>query len=406
MIILPKVRGFICTTAHPDGCAKNVKHQIDYVKKNIVKPEKLKPTKVLVIGASTGYGLASRIVSSFGYGFPTIGVFWERNAIAEKTTSSAGWYNSAAFEREAGNSGLYAKSINGDAFSLEVKERTIELIKQDWQTVDLIIYSVAAPRRVINGAIYNSVLKPVGEAYKNKTVDINTGKVSEIEILPATQEELEATIKVMGGEDLRLWVDLLHSNNLLANDCKIIAYSYIGPEITYPVYRNGTIGLAKEHLEKTVKQLDEFLITNYHGRAFVSVNKALVTQASAAIPVVPLYISLLYKVMKSRNIHEGCIEQITRLFNKYLYYSNNGANCLLLDNLGRIRIDELEMREDVQQEVLKLWEIVNTENLATISDLFGYKEEFYKLFGFNFTDVNYEQDYSINVPIPSVIEYV
>lgn len=375
MIVLPKVRGFICTTAHPDGCAHNVKQQIDYVQKTMTKPKNLKPTKVLIIGASTGYGLASRIVAGFGYNFPTIGVFFERNALGEKNTGSAGWYNSAAFEIEARKAGLYAKSINGDAFSLDIKKNVIELIKQDWQTVDLIIYSVASPRRVSNGNVYYSVLKPVDNIYKNKTIDINTGKISEVEILPATTEELTATVKVMGGEDLKLWIDLLHSNNVLANGCKVIAYSYIGPELTYPIYRNGTIGYAKEDLEKTILQLNNFLITNYNGNALISVNKALVTQASAAIPVVPLYISLLYKVMKNKNLHEGCIEQITRLFVDYLF---NCEGNLSLDLSGRIRIDELEMRKDVQEEVLHLWQIVTNENVSVIADILGYKEDFFK----------------------------
>lgn len=404
MIVLPKIRGFICTTAHPNGCAKNVQYQIDYVKKNVIKPKDLKPRKVLIIGASTGYGLASRIVASFGYDFPTIGVFFERNSLAEKTTASAGWYNSAAFEQEAVNANLYAKSINGDAFSVEVKDQVIDLIKQDWGKVDLIIYSLASPRRIVDGVTYNSVLKPVNSMYKNKTVDINTGKISEIEISPATSEELNATVKVMGGEDLQLWVDMLHKKDALSKGCDVIAYSYVGPELTYPIYRSGTIGHAKEHLEATVEKIDKFLMENYNGRACISVNKALVTQASAAIPVVPLYIALLYKVMKSKNIHEGCVEQITRLFVDYLY--GNNIKSLLLDNLGRIRIDNLEMREDVQEEVNRLWGIVNTENVTSISDIRGYKDEFNKLFGFNVNDVNYDQESNINIDIPSMVEYV
>jgi len=400
MIIVPKVRGFICTTAHPSGCAANVKQQIKYVQNKVPKLDK--QLRVLVIGASTGYGLASRIVAGIAIHAQTIGVFFERSALSEKT-GSAGWYNSAAFEQEAKDAGLYAKSINGDAFSIEIKQQTIDLIKKDWGGVDLIIYSLASPRRVDpSGTVYNSVLKPIGQTYKNKTVDINTGKVSVVEIAPATTEEINATVKVMGGEDLKLWIDSLHDSKVLANNCKVVAYSYIGPSMTYPIYRNGTIGRAKEDLEKTTKEIDEFLIKHYNGRAFISVNKALVTQASAAIPVVPLYISLLYKVMKNKNIHEGCIEQIGRLFTEHLY-NNNGIN--LLDELGRIRVDDLEMRSDVQEEILKLWDIIDTENLEKISDLAGYREEFYKLFGFNVADVDYSKDYNINVPIPSVVEY-
>ncbi len=399
MVIAPKVRGFICTTAHPAGCAANVKQQISYVKNKVNKIDKM--LRVLVIGASTGYGLASRIVASFAGNAKTIGVFFERNALTTKT-GSAGWYNSVAFEQEAHAAGIYAKSINGDAFSVEIKQQTIDLIKKDWGGVDLLVYSLASPRRVDSaGNVYNSVLKPVDKNYNNKTVDINTGKISNIEISAASAAEIAATVKVMGGEDLQDWVDCLHNAKLLANNCKVVAYSYIGPAMTYQIYRNGTIGHAKEHLEQTIKKIDKFLITHYNGRAFVSVNKALVTQASAAIPVVPLYISLLYKVMKDKNIHEGCIEQIYRLFTDHLY--NNSE--ILLDQHGRIRIDDLEMRADVQAAVEQLWHTINTENLATVADLAGYQEEFYKLFGFNFAHIDYSIDYNIDIQIPSIVEY-
>ena len=402
MIIAPKVRGFICTTAHPNGCAANVEQQITYVQ-NKTHALTNKFNRVLVIGASTSYGLASRIVAGFAAKAKTIGVFFERSALATKT-GSAGWYNSAAFEQKAQAVGLYAKSINGDAFSNDIKQQTLDLIKKDWNNkVDLIIYSIASPRRTDpnSNKVYNSVLKPIGQPYKDRTIDITTGKIINVEFPPASEEEIEATIKVMGGEDLKLWVDCLHNAKALTDNCKIVTYSYIGPSMTYPIYRNGTIGRAKEHLEQTIKEINNFLISQYNGQAFVSVNKALVTQASSAIPVVPLYISLLYKVMKNKNIHEGCIEQISRLFIDHLY--NN--NTLLLDPAGRIRIDDLEMRPDVQEEISKLWNTITTENIEHISDLPGYREDFYKLFGFNMPNVDYSKDYNIDIQIPSLVEY-
>lgn len=407
MIITPKIRGFICTTAHPEGCAANVEQQINYVKnKNSTLNNPYQINRVLIIGASTGYGLASRIVTSFTYKAKTIGVFFERSALPEKT-GSAGWYNSAAFEKYAHAEGLYAKSINGDAFSFTIKDQVIDLVKKDWANqgkIDLIVYSIASPRRIdpYSNLVYNSVLKPINQSYKDRTIDINTGKVSNVEISTATNEEIEATIKVMGGEDLQLWVDYLHNAQLLSENCKVISYSYIGPKMTYPIYRNGTIGQAKEHLEKTTQNINHFLKTKYNGSAFVSVNKALVTQASSAIPVVPLYISLLYKIMKNKNIHEGCIEQIYRLFNDYLY----NKNPILLDQQGRIRIDDLEMRDDVQEEIYKLWsDSITTENIDLISDLSGYRNEFYKLFGFQVPGVDYNKSCNIDMPIPSLVEY-
>lgn len=409
MIIAPKVRGFICTTAHPAGCLASVKQQIQYVQqksKNItINNQNRQKPRVLVIGSSTGYGLSSRIVTSFAFNAQTIGVFFERSALPDKT-GSAGWYNSAAFEQAAHSEGIYAKSINGDAFSIDLKNQVLDLIKKDWGKVDLVIYSLAAPRRVANdGLIYNSVLKPVNESYKNKTIDINSGKIFNIEILPANQSEIEATVKVMGGEDLKDWVNLLHDSKVLAENCKVLAYSYVGPEMTHQIYRNGTIGYAKRDLEYTIKELNKFLLNHYNGRADISVNKALVTQASAAIPVVPLYISLLYKVMKERNIHEGCIEQMFRLFSNYLNIVNNKFDSLL-DSHGMIRMDDLEMRADVQTEVANLWDVVDSDNIQHLGDLNGYKEDFYKLFGFNFEGVDYSKDYNIEVQIPSLVEYV
>ncbi|MFZ5989633.1 MAG: enoyl-ACP reductase FabV [Bacillota bacterium] len=395
MIIKPKTRGFICTTAHPEGCAQNVQEQINYVRdQGPIKG----PKRVLVIGASTGYGLASRIVSAFGAGADTIGVFFEKPA-SDNRTASAGWYNTAEFEKKANEAGLYSRSINGDAFSDKIKEQTIEMIKKDLGKVDLVVYSLASPRRVHpkTGETLNSVLKPIGKAFTNKTIDFHSGEVSDVTISPANEDEIKQTIAVMGGEDWEMWIQALQSAGVLANGVTTVAYSYIGPEITYAVYREGTIGKAKDHLESTSKIISERL-KELDGRAFVSVNKALVTQSSSAIPVVPLYISLLYKVMKEKGIHEGCIEQIYRLFADGLY-----SNSLALDDLGRIRIDDLEMREDVQKEVLTLWEKVNTENVNSLSDIEGYRDEFFKLFGFGFKNIDYNEDVNIIVDIPGIV---
>jgi len=310
MIIEPRMRGFICLTAHPKGCEQNVKNQIAHVKsKGSIDGAK----KVLVIGASTGFGLASRITSAFGCGASTIGVFFEKPA-SEGKTASPGWYNSAAFEQEATKAGLYAKSINGDAFSNEVKQQTIDLIKADLGQVDLVIYSLASPVRMhpVTGVLHRSVLKPIGATFSNKTVDFHTGNVSQVTIEPANQEDIDNTVVVMGGEDWSMWMEAMKNAGVLADGAMTIAYSYIGPEVTEAVYRKGTIGRAKDHLEATAFDISESL-KSINGKAYVSVNKALVTQASSAIPVIPLYISLLYKIMKAEGIHEGCIEQMQRL---------------------------------------------------------------------------------------------
>lgn len=394
MIVNPKVRGFICTTAHPTGCASHVLEQIKYVKGQ----EHINgPKNVLVIGASTGYGLASRIVSAFGAGAATIGVFFEKPA-SDGRTGSAGWYNSAAFEKSAHESGLYAKSINGDAFSNEIKEKTIELIKNDLGKIDLIVYSLASPRRIHpdTGETYNSVIKPIGEAYTNKTVNFHSGEVSDITVKPASEEEIRQTIAVMGGEDWEMWIKALKNADALSDNVITVAYSYIGPEITHSIYKNGTIGKAKDHLEVTVGNIDN-LLKSIGGKAYVSVNKALVTQASSAIPVVPLYISLLFKLMKDMSIHEGCIEQMYRLLADRLY-----SGKLELDEKGRIRIDDWEMREDVQSRVLKEWGSVNTDNLEAISDIKGYRDDFFKLFGFGLKGVDYDSDVDVNVEVPSI----
>jgi len=395
MIIEPRMRGFICLTAHPEGAGQNVKNQIEYVKS---KGEIAGPKKVLVIGASTGFGLASRITSAFGSDAATIGVFFEKPPVEGKT-ASPGWYNSAAFEKEAHKAGLYAKSINGDAFSNEIKRETLDLIKADLGQIDLVIYSLASPVRTNpnTGVTHRSVLKPIGQTFTNKTVDFHTGKVSEVSIAPANEEDIENTVAVMGGEDWAMWIDALKNENLLAEGFTTVAYSYIGPSLTEAVYRKGTIGRAKDHLEATAFTIEDSL-KSIGGKAYVSVNKALVTQASSAIPVIPLYISLLYKIMKEEGIHEGCIEQIQRLFQDRLY---NGSE-VPVDEKGRIRIDDWEMREDVQAKVAKLWLEATTETLPEIGDLAGYRTDFLNLFGFEVPNVDYNADTNEVVEIESI----
>jgi len=383
MVIEPKIRGFICTTAHPEGCREYVKEQIEYVKN---KGKVSGPKKVLVIGASMGYGLASRITAAFASGAATIGVIFDK-ASDGKRTATAGWYNTAAFEEYAEKEGYYAKTINGDAFSKEIKDQTIELIKKDLGKVDLVVYSLASPRRTTaDGTTYNSVLKTTGDTYTNKTIDLRTKELSEVTIEAATAEEIEATVKVMGGEDWKDWIDALKGADVLEDNAMTVAYSYIGPKLTYPVYFDGTIGRAKADLYRSADELNE----KYSDvKAYVSVNKALVTQSSAAIPVVPLYISILYKVMKEKGIHEGCIEQIQRLFAERLYTVDGNVP---VDEENRIRIDELEMREDVQEEIEKIWQEINHDNLEQHADIAGYWHEFYKLFGFDITGIDYAKD--------------
>ena len=399
MIIEPRMRGFICLTSHPKGCEKNVLNQIDYVKsKGAIDG----PKKVLVIGASTGFGLASRITSAFGSNAATIGVFFEK-APAEGKTASPGYYNSLAFEAAAGKAGLYAKSINGDAFSNEVKAQTIDLIKADLGQIDLVIYSLASPVRQhpVTGVLHRSVLKPIGDTFTDKTVDFHTGIVSDVTITPCSDEDIANTVEVMGGEDWQMWMDALLNAGVLADGAMTVAYSYIGPKVTEPVYRKGTIGMAKDHLEATAFKITDDL-AKIGGKAFVSVNKALVTQASSAIPVIPLYISLLYKIMKAEGTHEGCIEQIQRLFSARLY--TNGT--IPVDEKGRIRIDDWEMNDEVQKEVAELWKGATTENLTAIGDLAGYKSDFLNLFGFGFDGVDYAAEANELVEIPGLITVV
>jgi enoyl-[acyl-carrier protein] reductase/trans-2-enoyl-CoA reductase (NAD+) len=394
MIISPKIRGFICTTAHPEGCAAHVQEQIDYVKS---KPALANaPKRVLVVGSSTGYGLASRIVPAFGGGAATVGVFFEKEG-TEGKTGSAGWYNSAAFEEAAAKAGLYAKSFNGDAFSNEVKQQVIEAIKADLGQVDMIVYSLASPRRTDpeTGEVYKSVLKPTGETYTNKNLNTDKKQIESVTIEPANEDEIAQTVKVMGGEDWKLWIDALSQAGVLADGFKTVAYSYIGPELTWAIYTDGTIGRAKLHLEQTARELNEA-----YGKdtAVVSVNKALVTQASSAIPVVPLYISILYKIMKAKGTHEGCIEQIHRLFADH-YGAASGPT---LDEKGRIRIDDWEMSPDVQAEVEKIWNVITTEQLGELSDFEGYQKEFLKLFGFGLAGVDYAAETDPVRPVPSL----
>jgi enoyl-[acyl-carrier protein] reductase/trans-2-enoyl-CoA reductase (NAD+) len=387
MIIKPKVRGFVCVTAHPEGCAAHVGEWISHVKSK--GPIANGPKKVLVIGSSTGYGLASRITAAFGSNAATVGVFYERPS-EEGRTATPGWYNTIGFSKAAHEAGIFCRNINGDAFSKEIKAQTLEIIHNDLGQVDLVIYSLASPRRVhpATGVVHKSVLKPVGAPYTNKTVDTDKGIVSTITIEPATEQEIADTTTVMGGEDWELWIQALLDAKLLAPGAKSIAYSYIGPEVTWAIYKNGTIGLAKNDLERAAKHIDSQLKANGGGTACISVNKALVTQASSAIPVVPLYISILYKIMKAQGTHEGCIEQMQRLFADHVY-SPTGPK---FDEGGRVRIDDLEMKPDVQAAVAKIWPDVTTENLPMLSDIAGYRSEFLKLFGFGLPGINYEAE--------------
>ena len=392
MIIEPKIRGFVCITSHPDGCARKVKNEVAYAKKNSIVSG---PKKVLVIGASTGYGLSSRITSSFSCGAETLGVFFERPS-ANGKPASAGWYNTVAFEDEANASGIYAKSINGDAFSNDIKDKVVKTIKEDLGKVDCVIYSLASPKRIdpVDGAIYKSCLKPIGAPFKNNSLDTNKGEIQEVILEEATSEDINQTIKVMGGEDWELWIDVLSKNNLLTSDCKTVAYSYIGPEVTWPIYKNGTIGMAKLDLDRASKEIS----IKYGIESYVSVNKAVVTQASSAIPVVPLYISILFKIMNQRGTHEGCIEQIVRLFKDHLYGERNE-----LDLDGRIRIDDWEMDPEVQQKVADLWPKVNSENLRELTDFNQYQKDFLELFGFGIEGINYNAEVCVEREIKGLV---
>lgn len=390
MIVKPRIRGFVCITAHPKGCEAKIRQEIE-VAKAAKKPGG--PKKVLVLGASTGYGLSTRVAAAFGHDAATLGVFFERPSMNGKP-ASAGWYNTVGFEKAAQEAGLYAKSINGDAFSNEIKEQTIATIKEDLGQVDLVVYSLASPRRTdpVTGEVYKSVLKPIGESFTNRTLNTDKNQVTEVTIEPAVGDDIAHTVKVMGGEDWELWMKALSDAGVLAPGAKSIAYSYIGPEVTWPIYTNGTIGRAKKDVERAAAAITEA----YDCEAYVAVNKAVVTQASSAIPVVPLYISILFKIMKEKGTHEDCIEQMVRLLNDRLYGEE-----LQLDEAGRIRVDDWEMEADVQAAVAEIWPVITSETLNALSDYHGYQKNFLSLFGFGIKGVDYEEDVDVELPLPS-----
>ncbi|MDH4275555.1 MAG: trans-2-enoyl-CoA reductase family protein [Gammaproteobacteria bacterium] len=396
MIIHPKTRGFICTTTHPTGCAANVAEQIAKVQAD--GPIAHGPKKVLVIGASTGYGLASRITAAFGSGAATLGVFLEKPA-TENKPGSAGWYNSAAFEAAAHQAGLYAKSINGDAFSHEVRAQAIEMIKADLGKVDIVVYSLASPVRKLpdTGVVIRSALKPIGQTYRATAIDTSKDVIIEVSIEPATEEEVKNTVTVMGGEDWELWMQALLKADVLAKGVKTVSYSYIGTDITWPIYWHGALGKAKEDMDRAADALRQ-LLAPLKGSANVAVLKSVVTQASAAIPVMPLYIAMSFKVMKAQGVHEGVLEQINRMFRTQLY-KDGGPQ---LDEARRIRMDDWELRDEVQNAVKTLWPQVTSENLFQLTDYQGYKDEFLKLFGFGVKGIDYDADVNPVVPFAPV----
>ena len=416
MVIKPRVRGFICVTTHPVGCDAAVKQQIEYIQ---AQPKiQNGPKRVLVLGASTGYGLAARITAAFGSGAATLGVFFERPG-TETKPGTAGWYNSAAFHKYAGQAGLYAKSVNGDAFSDEVKDKVIELIRQDLGQVDQVVYSLAAPRRKHpkTGEVISSTLKPIGAPITLRGLDTDKEVITETTIEPATPEEIAGTVAVMGGEDWQMWIDALLAAGVLAEGATTTAFTYVGEEITQAIYWNGSIGAAKKDLDEKVKGIRAKLAP-IGGDARVSVLKAVVTQASSAIPTMPLYLSLLFKVMKERGTHEGCIEQLDTLYDILYGGKDSGAaverlrhqlladgrTVELVDEAGRLRADYKEMAPDVQSEVVALWPQVTNENLYEISDLAGYKADFLRLFGFGVEGVDYEADVATDVSIPDLVD--
>ena len=395
MIIKPRVRGFMCITTHPLGCEPNVKNQIDFIKS---QPAIDAPKRVLVIGSSTGYGLAARSAAAFGSGAATLGIFFEKPG-SESKPGTAGWYNSAAFHKFAEQDGLYAKSINGDAFSDEVKAKTIATIKEDLGQIDLVIYSLAAPRRQHpkTGEVFNSTLKPVGKNITMRGINTDKETIKEFSLEAANEQEIADTVAVMGGEDWQMWIDDLSAAGVLAEGAKTTAFTYIGEKMTWDLYWDGTIGQAKKDLDKRVVSIREKLAAQ-GGDARVSVLKAVVTQASSAIPIMPLYLAMLFKEMKRDGSHEGCIEQLYRLFTECLYSDSPRTYAE-----GRLRVDELELRPEIQTAVAEAWSKISTENLAELTDFVGYKHEFLKLFGFDIEGVDYDADVDPDVQIAHLI---
>ena len=394
MIIKPRVRGFMCITTHPTGCEANVLNQINYIK-NQVKVDM--PKRVLVIGSSTGYGLAARISAAFGGGASTLGIFFEKPG-TERKPGTAGWYNSAAFHKYAEQDGLYAKSINGDAFSNEVKQQAIDIIKEDLGQIDLVIYSLAAPRRQHpdTGEVYNSTLKPIGKNVTMQGINTDKEQVQEFSLEAATQHDIDQTVAVMGGDDWQMWIDALDSAGVLAEGFKTTAFTYIGEKITWDLYWDGTIGQAKKDLDKKVLAIREKLQAK-GGDARVSVLKAVVTQASSAIPIMPLYLAMLFKEMKQKGTHEGCIEQLYRLFTECLYHDSPRT-----DEEGRLRVDELEMDPEIQAIIAQNWASISDDNLSELADFESYKREFLNLFGFEIAGVDYDADVNPEVDIPEL----
>lgn len=385
MIIKPKIRGFICTTTHPEGCAANVREQIAFTKAN--GPVEGGPKRVLVIGASSGYGLSSRIAAAFGSDAATIGVFFEKPG-TERKTGTAGWYNSAAFDAEAKAAGLYSKSLNGDAFSHEAKAKVVDLIKEDLGQIDLVVYSLASPVRKMpdTGEVIRSCLKPIGAPYQSTAIDTNKDVIISAEVEPATQEEIDATVTVMGGEDWELWINALSDAGVLADGCKSVAYSYIGSDITWPIYWDGALGKAKQDLDRAAAAIDGQLKAN-GGQANIGVLKSVVTQASSAIPVMPLYLAMCFKVMRQQGLHEGCMDQVFRLFNTGLY-----GDSAEIDESNRYRMDDWELKSEVQDACRDIWPQVTSENLFDLTDYQLYKDEFLKLFGFGIAGIDYDAE--------------
>ncbi|MGD1823415.1 MAG: enoyl-ACP reductase FabV [Pleomorphochaeta sp.] len=398
MVVKEKIIKNVCLTSHPLGCREYVENEVNFVKSamdgkkgDLYKPISGDPKNVLVLGCSTGYGLSSRIVNAFALKSNTIGVSYER-APSEKKCATPGWYNNKVFDELATKENLYTKTINGDAFSLEIKESVVKTIKEDLGKIDLVIYSVASPMRIdpFTKESYKSVLKTIEEKYSNFNVDLKSGLINKVSLDKATEKQIEDTIKVMGSEDWKLWIDYLIDNDCLNENCKTVAYSYIGPKLTYPIYREGTIGQAKKDLENGVSIINNKL-KDINGKAYVSVNKALVTRASAVIPIVPLYIALLYEVMKNKNVHENCIEQIYRLFSSKLPLEE-------IDDEGRIRLDDYEMREDVQNEVEELWKTLKEGEILSIGDLDSFKTDYSHLHGFGYKNIDYSKDVNLIIP--------